>query len=267
MGIALIGGRMFTEDTAGTPIVNQLEVARTLWPGENPVGRLLGRGDRPRELVGVVADARVVDLETAAGFVAYIPYWELPRRQATIVVRTESDPGAMIPAVTGAVRTVAPGLPVHNLRTMDQVLSQAVAARRFQLSLILAFALAALLLVGLGVYGVVAAAVERRRTEIAVHLALGATTRRVFGMALGQGMRPVIIGAVFGLAAGVATGRAVAALLYEVTPHDWTVLGTATLVVLGVAGPACLVRPCRAVRTPTPTCSIPSGGTGGRVAR
>ncbi len=255
MGIALIGGRMFTEDDRrGRPIVISSEVARTLWPGENPVGRLLRRGGQdPREVVGVVADARVVDLETAAGFVAYIPYWELPRRQATIVVRTESDPGAMIPAVTGTVRTVAPGLPVHNLRTMDQVLSQAVAARRFQLSLILAFALAALLLVGLGVYGVVAAAVERRRTEIAVHLALGATTRRVFGMALGQGMRPVIIGAVFGLAAGVATGRAVAALLYEVTPHDWTVLGTATLVVVGVAVAACLVPAVRAVRTPTPT--------------
>ena len=252
MGIALTRGRMFTEDDRRRrPIVISAEVARTLWPGEDPIGRLVRRGGQdPREVVGVVADARVVDLETAAGFVAYVPYWELPRRQAIVVVRTESDPGAMLAAVTETVRTVAPGLPVHNIRTMDGVLSRAVAGRRFQLSLTGAFALAALLLVGLGVYGVVAAAVERRRTEIAVRLALGATTRRVFGMALGQGMRPVIIGAVFGLAAGVSGGRAAAALLYEVAPHDGIVLGTATLVVLAVALAACLIPATRAVRTP-----------------
>ena len=82
---------------------------------------------------------------------------------------------------------------------MDRVLSDAVAARRFQLTLTVGFALAGLLLVGLGVYGVVASAVERRRSEIAVRLALGATAWRVFGMALGQGMRPVVVGAVAGL--------------------------------------------------------------------
>lgn len=252
MGIALTRGRMFTEDDRRRrPIVISAEVARTLWPREDPIGRLVRRGGQdPREVVGVVADARVVDLETAAGFVAYVPYWELPRRQATVVVRTESDPGAMIAALTGTVRTVAPGLPVHNIRTMDGVLSRAVAGRRFQLSLTVAFALAALLLVGLGVYGVVAAMVERRRTEIAVRLALGAPVRRVFGMALGQGMRPVLIGAAFGLAAGIAGGRAAAALLYEVAPHDGIVLGAATLAVLAVALAACLIPATRAVRTP-----------------
>ena len=253
MGIPLTRGRMFTEDDRQRrPIVLSAQAARTLWPGEDPIGRLVRRGDDdPREVVGVVADARVVDLESDAGFVAYIPYWELPRRQATFVVRTETDPLALLAAATEAVGAIDPALPIHNIRTMDRVLSDAVAGRRFQLWLTVGFALAGLLLVGLGVYGAVASAIERRRAEIAVRLALGATTRRVFGMALGHGMRPVLIGAVCGLAAAVAAGRAVATLLYEVEPHDWTVLGTATLVVLGVALTACLVPAARAVRTPT----------------
>lgn len=100
-------------------------------------------------------------------------------------------------------------------------------------------------------YGVVAAAVERRRTEIAVRLALGATTRRVFGIVLRHGMRPAVIGAVLGLGAAVGAGRVVAALLYEVAPHDWMVLSASILVILGVAMAASLVPATRAVRTPT----------------
>ena len=101
---------------------------------------------------------------------------------------------------------------------MDRALPDAIAARRFQLALTVGFAPAGLLLVGLGVYGLVASAVERRRTGVAVRLALGATTRRVFGMAHGHGMRPAVVGAAAGLAAAVA-GRAMAALLHEVAPH------------------------------------------------
>ncbi len=252
MGIAVTRGRMFTEDDrARRPIVLSEHAARTLWPGEDPLGRLVHNGGEPFEVVGTVADARVVDLENDAGLVAYVPYWMLPQRQVTLVVRTETDPLALVAAVTEAVEAVDPALPVHNIRTMERVLSDAVAGRRFQLALTVGFALAGLLLVGLGVYGVVASAVERRRTEIAVRLALGATTARVFGMALGHGMRPVVLGAAAGLAAGVVAGRAMAALLYEVAPHDWTVLASATLVVLGVAVAACLTPAVRAVRTPT----------------
>ena len=197
MGIALTRGRMFTEDDRRRrPIVVSALAARTLWPEEDPIGRLVRRGnDDPREVV--------------------------------------------------------PAMPLHNIRTMNRVLSDAVAGRRFQLALTAGFALAGLLLVGLGVYGVVAAAVERRRTEIAVRLALGATARRVFGVSLKLGMRPVMAGAVLGLVAAVAAGQAVGTLLYEVPPHDWVVFGTATLVVLGAALAACLVPAIRAVRTPT----------------
>ena len=252
MGIAVTRGRMFTEDDrTRRPIAISEQAARVLWPGEDPIGRLVQRGGEPLEVVGVVADARVVDLEAEAGLVAYVPYWMLPQRQVTLVVRTEIDPLALVAAVTEAVAAIDPALPIHNVRTMDRVLSDAVAGRRFQLALTVAFALTGLLLVGLGVYGVVASAVERRRTEIAVRLALGATARRVFAMALGHGMRPVALGAAAGLAAAIVAGQAMAALLYEVAPHDWTVLASATLVVLGVAVAACLAPAVRAIRTPT----------------
>ena len=252
MGIAVTRGRMFTEDDrTRRPIVINEHAARTLWPDEDPLGRLVHRGGEPFEVVGVVADARVVDLEHDAGPVAYVPYWMFPPRQATLVVRTETDPLGLVGVVTEAVETIDPGLPVHNIRTMDRVLSDAVAGRRFQLTLAAGFAVAGLLLVGLGVYGVVTAAVERRRSEIAVRLALGATIWDVFSMVLGHGMRPVVMGVAAGLVVAAAAGQAMAALLYEVAPHDWTVLVSAALVVLGVAIVACLAPAVHAVRTPT----------------
>ncbi len=110
-------------------------------------------------------DARVVDLENAAGLVAYVPSWILPRRQTTLVVRTETGPLTLVAADIEAVAAIDPAVPIHNIRTMDRLLSAAVAARRFQLTLTIGFALAGLSLVGLGVYGVAVSAVERRRTR------------------------------------------------------------------------------------------------------
>ena len=146
MGIAVTSGRMFTaDDRARRPIEISERAARTLWPGEDAIGRLVHRGGgEPFEVVGVVADARIVDLENAAGLVAYVPYWILPRRETTLVVRTETGPLTLVAAVTEAVAAIDPALPIHNLRTMDRVLSDAVAARRFELTLTVGFALAGL---------------------------------------------------------------------------------------------------------------------------
>ena len=133
MGIAVTRGRMFTEDDrARRPIVLSEHAARTLWPAEDPLGRLVHNGGEPFEVVDIVADARVVDLENDAGLVAYVPYWMLPQRQAALVVQTETDPLALVAAVTEAVEAIDPALPIHNIRTMDRVLSDAVAGRRFQ---------------------------------------------------------------------------------------------------------------------------------------
>ena len=252
MGIVVSRGRMFTEaDRGRRPVVISAHAARTLWPGENPIGRLVRRqNEDPREVVGVTVDARIRSMELDAGPVAYVPYWDLPISGGIYVVRTAIDPTAMAASMTEAVRRVDPLAPPHDFRTMDAVLAHAVALRRAQFSLTAAFALAGVLLVGLGVYGVVATWVARRRTEFAIRLALGGGAPRLVAMVLRQGMRPAAIGVVLGLGVSAAAGRAMAALLYEVSPHDWVVLGTAVLVVLTAVAAGCLVPAVRAVRIP-----------------
>ena len=199
----------------------------------------------PSRSSGVVADARVVDLEDDAGLVACVPYWIFRGNRPPSSCERRPIRLALGPRSPRRSRRSTLRRRSHNIRTMDRALPDAIAARRFQLALTVGFAPAGLLLVGLGVYDLVASAVERRRTGVAVRLALGATTRRVFGMAHGHGMRPAVVGAAAGLAAAVA-GRAMAALLYEVAPHDWTMLAAATMVVLGVALAACLAPAVRA---------------------
>jgi putative ABC transport system permease protein len=253
MGIAVSRGRMFTEEDRGRrPIVISEDAARILWPGEDPIGRSVRREDDgpPREVVGVTVDARIVSMELDAGPVAYVPYWDLPIPGGIYVVRTAIDPTAMAASMTEAVRRVDPLAPPHDFRTMNAVLARAVALRRAQFSLTAAFALAGVLLVGLGVYGVVATWAARRRTEFAIRLALGGGARRLVAMVLRQGMRPAAIGVVLGLGVSAAAGRAMAALLYEVSPYDWVVLGTAVLVVLTAVAAGCLVPAVRAVHIP-----------------
>ena len=253
MGIAVSRGRTFTAaDRGRRPIVISAHAARTLWPGEDPIGRLVRRGDElpPHEVVGVTVDARIVSIEHDAGPVAYVPYWDLPIPGGMYVVRTATDPTAMVASMTEAVRRVDPAASAHDFRTMDTVLARATALRRSQFSLTAAFALAGVLLVGLGVYGVVATWAARRRTEFAIRLALGGGAFRLVAMVLRQGLRPAVVGVVLGLGASVAAGRALAALLYEVSPHDWVVLGAAVLVVLAAVAAGCLVPAVRAVRIP-----------------
>ena len=252
MGIAISRGRAFTAADRGRhPIVISASAARTLWPGEDPIGRLVRRGDGPpREVVGVTVDARIVSIERDAGPVAYVPYWDLPMPGGIYVVRTAIDPTAMAASMTEAVRRVDPLAPAHDFRAMDAVLARAVALRRAQFSLTAAFALAGVLLVGLGVYGGGATRAARRRTEFAIRLALGGGARRLAAMVLRQGMRPAAIGVVIGLGVSAAAGRAMAALLYEVSPHDRVVLGTAVLVVLTAVAAGCLVPAVRAIRIP-----------------
>ena len=252
MGIVVSRGRMFTEaDRGRRPVVISAHAARTLWPGEDPIGRLVRRQSKdPREVVGVTVDARIRSMELDAGPVAYVPYWDFPISGGIYVVQTAIDPTAMAASMTEAVRRVDPLAPVHDFRTMDAVLARAVTLRRAQFSLTAAFALAGVLLVGLGVYGVVATWAARRRTEFAIRLALGGGAPRLVAMVLRQGMRPAAIGVVLGLGVSAAAGRAMAALLYEVSPHDWVVLGTAVLVVLTAVASGCLVPAVRAVRIP-----------------
>ena len=144
-------------------------------------------------------------------------------------------------AMRAAVRSVDPDVPLAQVRTMNEVLEESVAGRRFQMLLAATFAVTALLLAALGIYGVVSYSVARRINEMGIRIALGAQAHDVYGMVLRQAMTPVALGLVAGLAAALAAGRVLNSLLYEVTPGDPAVIGGVALLLATVGLAACFV--------------------------
>ena len=254
LGMVLTRGRLFTEEDRTRPVaVVTAQTASRLWPDLNPVGqRFLGGNSRePHEVVGVVADARILGLDVDPGLVAYLPYWGFAPSSVTVVARGP-ETRAVVASVREAVRGLDLLLPVSNLRVLDEVLAASVAVRRFLLLVTVAFAIAiaGLALVCLGVFGTVSQRAVRRRREFAIRLTLGATRGRIVATCALQGLRPVAAGLSVGLVVSLATARFIEALLFEVAPLDPVVLGGAAGVVLGLGAVACLLPAARALRAP-----------------
>ncbi len=221
-------------------------LARKLWPNADPVGRKLVDNGAVHEVVGVVGDARSTSLDHSPVDMLYIPLWQRPQNWSSILVRTAMDPKSIAAALRAAVWSVDSDVPVPEERTLEQIMSQSVARRRFQTMLVLLFALAALALAAFGTYGVVSYAVARRRAEIGIRMALGAGKGSVLGMVLRQGMRPVFAGLAVGALAALAIGRYVASLLFEVSPHDPVAFAVTAAVLLAVSAVACWIPARRA---------------------
>lgn len=149
--------------------------------------------------MGVVKDNRSVELDQGPVLMAYLPHWQQSRTRAVLMIRTAADPLQMAGVIRRAVHEADAEVPVAQLLTMDTVVDQAVARRRFQAALALGFAVFALLLAGLGVYGVVSYWVARRRTELGIRAALGAQRAELFRLVLGRGLAPVCAGLAVGL--------------------------------------------------------------------
>ncbi len=255
LGMVLTRGRLFTGQDRGRPVaVVTAQTASRLWPGEDPIGRRFLRGDSPdsptQEVVGVVADARILGLDVDPGLVAYLPYWEFAPANATVVARGGADTATVLAAVAESVRGLDPLLPVGNVRVLDDVLAESVAVRRFLLQVTAGFAAGGLVLVCLGVFGTVSQHVVRRRREFAIRLALGATRGGIVRHVCAQGLRPVAAGLAVGLVLALAAARFIDALLFGVAPLDPLVIGGAALVMLGLAAGACLVPATRALQAP-----------------
>lgn len=252
MGIPLLAGRAIEDrDKTSRPAVISQTVAKKAFAGVDPIGRRFRRGDpseAPFEVIGVVGDIRAASLQNAPALLVYVPYWFRSRMKFTLVARTSMDPGAAAPSLRQAVREVDPGIPVGEMRTMEQVVSRSVAPRRFQLMLVLVFAVAALTLASLGIYGVVAYMVSGRRAEIGIRMALGARASNVHAMILSQGLAPVFAGLLLGLAAAFALGQVLRSLLFQVTQYDPATLLGVCATLLAVATVACLVPSRRAVQ-------------------
>jgi len=252
MGIPLRAGRTIQDTDRDRDVaVVSASLAQRFWPGQDPIGKQIQTtaGTHPlHEVVGVVADIRTVRLDDPPVLMVYISEWERPVTKAALVLRTTADPRAAAAAVREMIRKVDSSVPIVQLRPMAEVVSESVAARRFQLQLAGLFAVCALLLAALGIFGVVAYSVEQRRNEIGMRMALGAQPRDVGSLVLGGGMRPVIIGLAAGNVAAVVAGRLVQSLLYSVSVVDPVTIAGVAFVILFSAAMACYLPARRAMR-------------------
>jgi putative ABC transport system permease protein len=252
--IPVTAGRAFNDrDTDQAPpviIVNET-LARLHFAGENPVGkriRLVADEKFMREIVGVVGDTRP-SLEAPAGAQMYIPYaQDATWNSMTLVVRTGGDPASLAAAARGVVQSLDKTLPVYNVKTMNEVFAASIARRRSSMLLISAFALVALLLALVGIYGVTAYHVTQRTHEIGVRMALGAQRRDVLGLILGQSLRLTLGGLAVGLVCALALTRLMSGLLYGVKPNDPVTFAAGAALLAAVATLACYVPARRATK-------------------
>ena len=225
MGIPLIAGRdILPSDTPKAEpvmLVNDT-MARTLWPGEDPIGKyVLGPCAKERRVVGVLGDVRHLALEQTSGNEMYIPLrqcGDLP--SADLVVRATLPPSQLAGAIRTALQPIAANLPRNDFRTMQQIVDKSVSPRRFMVLLLGGFAVFALVLASLGIYALISYSVGQRTQEIGIRMALGASARDVQGRIIVQTLWLAGIGMVLGTVASWVLVRAASGLLYGVTPRD-----------------------------------------------
>ncbi|MBZ5594882.1 MAG: ABC transporter permease [Acidobacteriia bacterium] len=250
MGIPVRAGRIFaeTDRDRNVALVSAVTAAR-LWPGQNPIGKRfrVGAEDSPLiEVTGIVGDVRGVSLNTNPSLTVYVPYWKRFYNQASLAVKTAMDPLSASSSLRVAIRQIDPELPVPAFRTMEEIVSESVAQRRFQMSLVLLFAAAAMLLASLGIYGVVSYSVAQRTHEMGIRLALGAQPGNIRRMVLGQSLLPVFLGLPAGVMASVALGRIMSTLLFGVSAWDPATLSGVAALLIAVAAAATYVPVHRA---------------------
>ncbi len=252
IGIPLLDGRTFDErDRKVRAAIISQATAQALWPGQNPIGIRFKRAassEPPFEVIGVIADIRTISLQQKPGLMVYVPYWERLRPWASLVVRTNSNPTAIASSLRSAIWQIDDQVPITRLQTMEQLVDGSVAQRRFQLGLVSLFAISALLLASLGIYGIVAESVGSRTNEIGIRMALGADGSRIRLMILREGLLPVALGIIIGVAASLAVGRLLSSLLFEVKASDPLILFGATLIMTLVAIAACYLPARKASR-------------------
>ena len=241
MNIPLVAGRLFTEaDTkeAAQVVIISADLAKQYFRGEDPIGKRIdfeGDPGKPkwRTIVGIVGNVKQRGLDEGARSQYYVPLHQLPFASESLVLRTAGDPTASMNAARNVLRELDPLEPVYDVRTMEEVTNTSLAPRRFSTLLLGSFSSLALLLACIGLYGVLAYSVAQRTREIGIRMALGAQTRDVLGMVLGDSMRLTIIGLVTGLVASFALSRFLASMLFNIKPTDPpTYLSVSTLLVI-----------------------------------
>jgi predicted permease len=255
MGIALLNGRFFTDDdTVGrqlVAIVNRT-FAREYFPRQNALGkRFHFRDGAPQPtwwtIVGVVDDIRHASLEEEPQPQAYLPFWQSSYSTASVVLRTIYSSEMIVADVRGIVNTLDSSLAIGDIRTMDQLVSESTAQRRFQTLLLTVFSAIALILSLVGLYALVAYSVRQRTAEIGIRVALGAQRRDILRLVIRQGTALTFVGVPTGILGSWTLSRFFASLLFEVKPTDGTTFAVVAFLVCCVALAACYIPARRAV--------------------
>ena len=267
LGIRLLRGRFIeaSDQEQATPVavINET-LARAYWPNEDPLGRRLRLLDAPPEraktvfltVVGTVADVRNSSLTGTVGPEVYVALrqWTAAvanmgqARQMTLAVRASVEPLSLVKAIRQEIWTVDRNIPIAEVRTMDQILGTLTVQPRFSMLLLGTFAMVALLLAAVGIYGVLSYAVTQRTKEIGIRIALGARQGDVLRLVVGQGMSLTLLGVVIGLAASFALTRLMTGLLYGVTATDPATFASIALLLMGVGLLACYIPARKAMK-------------------
>ena len=255
MGIALLAGRVVDDrdDRTQRPVVVvNRTLAQAQWADESPIGQRVSIGwgeDTEAEVVGVVADVLHEGVREGARAAIYVPWQQLDNFSfAAIAVRTAGDPTSTVRALRASVEAIDPNMPVTRIRTMRDVSAAAVAQPRLTSFLMGAFAVLALLLAAVGIYGVMSFNVSRRINEMGIRMALGAGASDVVGLVVGHGMRLAVGGVALGVVGAVFASKTLEGLLYQVRSTDVATYAGVAVVLVGVALLACYLPARRATR-------------------
>jgi putative ABC transport system permease protein len=242
LNIPVVAGRTFTEQEATDvrqAVVISQELARKYFPGEDPIGKRIkvemAPNAPPTEIIGIVADIKNQKLETEPRAIVYAPHPLLAYSSMTLVMRTTGDPASLANAARREIQTMDAEQPVSDVRTMKAWVSESTARSRFGALLLGVFALVALLLAAVGIYGVMSYSVAQRKHELGVRIALGAPASDIFRLVVGQGMTLTLIGIALGLTAAFTLTRVMTSLLYGVSATDPTTFAVITLLLAFVA--------------------------------
>lgn len=265
MGTPLLRGRFFTgqeNERAPAVVVIDEVFARKYYPNEDPIGKRINIAilDSQPEIIGIAGHVKHwgLDSDATATIQAqiYLPFMQIPDRLMPLVAsgiglvaRTQGPPGDVVPVIRATMAKVSGDEVIHGVQTMDDIVAQSLADRKFSMILLGVFAILALILSSIGIYGVISYLVGQRTHEIGIRMALGAQQSDVLKLVLGQGMRMALIGVGVGLAAAIGLTRLMSKMLFSVSATDpITLIGVSVLLTI-VALLACYIPARRAMRT------------------